>query len=870
MALSAGTRLGPYEIVARIGAGGMGEVYRAVDLTLKRQAAIKVLPAASAWDTERVARLEREAQTLAALNHPHIATIFGVERDGATFALAMELVEGPTLADRIADGTVPIHEACTIARQIAEALEAAHEQGIIHRDLKPANIKIRPDGAVKVLDFGLAKALGTEAASAAAGHAPDLPTVTTPALVTATGIIMGTAAYMSPEQARGRTVDKRTDVWAFGCVFYEMLTGRRAFKGNDVVETLAAVTRDEPDWSALPGSVPTVVTALLQQCLAKAPHERPANMSAAITVLRLPTLRVSVPVRRPGAAARLALGLAGAFALGAAATYLIGGTRGLPLPSASPLIRFEIGAPQGSSFSPGNSLAFSPDGKQLVFSVEREGRSSLWVRPVGSTEARELAGTQAADDPFWAPDGQSVAFFADGKLKRVSLADGTVLTLCEAPGALGGSWGPNDDILIGQASGPLLHVPAAGGLAEPAMPLGGRQQETSHRWPQWLPDGRFLYISVAADGALVSIATPGTSAGTALGSTNSSAVYAAGHLLFSRGGNLLAQRLNLSRAQLEGVPRPMGPVITVSAANMRATFAATDAGLLAFLPRVAGYRQFVWKDRRGTDLQRVGEPGPFLQFRLSPNGRQAVVQRDGGATASVWVLDAERGVASLLASGQGQGAPIWSPDGRVSYTLHSNRGDLFSASLAGGAPSLVTPLPWNSYVEDWSSDGRFAAVTTPSAIEIVERDTGKRSMFFAKVGGAPVDEAAFSPDGQWLALMSADSGRAEVYLHPFRRGGGRHKVSTSGGSSPKWRADGRELYYLDLDGAIMATEVEPGPDARMGNPRVLFRTRVVRNILVDQYAPTSDGQRFLVLEPAGARAEVPISVIANWPSMLAP
>ena len=454
-------------------------------------------------------------------------------------------------------------------------------------------------------------------------------------------------------------------------------------------------------------------------------------------------------------------------------------------------------------------------------------------------------------------------------MKRVSLSDGTVLTLCDAPGALGGSWGPNDDILIGQASGPLLHVPAAGGLAEPAMPLGGRQQETSHRWPQWLPDGRFLYISVAADGALVSIATAGASTGTALGSTNSRAVYAAGHLLFTRGGNLLAQRLDLSRAQLDGVPRPVGPNITVSAANMRATFTAADAGLLAFLPMVDGYNQLVWKDRRGTDVQRVGEPGPFLQFRLSPNGRQAVVQRGGGTTASVWVLDAERGVASLLASGQGQGAPIWSPDGRVSYTLHSNRGDLYLASLAGGAPSLVAPLPWNSYVEDWSPDGQFAAITTPSGVEIVERKTGHRSMFFEKVAGAPVDEAAFSPDGHWLALMSADSSRAEVYLHPFPTGE-RRKVSTSGGTSPKWRADGHELYYLGLDGTVMATEVEPGPDARMGIPRVLFRTRVVVNILVDQYAPTADGQRFLVLEPGGAPTQAPISVIANWPSMLAP
>ena len=335
----------------------------------------------------------------------------------------MELVEGPTLADRILHGAIPIDEALPIARQVAEALEAAHEQGIIHRDLKPANIKVRSDGTVKVLDFGLAKAL--EPASAAADAAVSVvQTVTTPALVTSTGIIRGTAAYMSPEQARGRTVDRRTDVWAFSCVLYEMLTGRRAFEGEDVVETIAAVTRGEPDWSALPREIPPVVTALLHQCLAKAPHERPANMSAAIAMLKLPSLRAPVPARSPLVTAGMALALAGAVALGSVATYLSVGTRG-PLPSAGAVIRFEVGAPEGASFANGRSLAFSPDGKQLVFNVEREGRTALWIRPMGSTEAREVPGTQAADDPFWSPDGLSIAFFADGKLKRVSLADGT-------------------------------------------------------------------------------------------------------------------------------------------------------------------------------------------------------------------------------------------------------------------------------------------------------------------------------------------------------------------------------------------------------------------------------------------------------------
>ncbi len=655
MPLSPGFRLGDYEITGSLGAGGMGEVYRARDLHLNRDVALKILPEIFSSDPDRVARFKREAQVLASLNHPHIGAIYGFESTIATpdsgapavQALVLELVEGQTLANRIARGLLPLEEALPIARQMTEALEAAHEQGIIHRDLKPANIKLRPDGTVKVLDFGLAKALETGAASGIKGGANDAlisPTITSPASLTIAGVILGTAAYMSPEQAKGRAADKRSDVWAFGCVLYEMLTGRRAFAADDASETLAFVLTKEPDWAMLPASTPIAIRRLLQRTLQKDRKQRLADISdARIEIdeaMREPVIRDHQVPHVPGARERVtwvsALGLLSLIAVAA----LVWALRPSQL---APELRVDINTPPTTDPA---SLAISPDGQTMAFVGSSSGSRQLWLRSLDSESARALPGTEGASLPFWEPHGRSIGFFADdAKLKRIDLDGGAVRVLASAPMRWGGSWNADDTILFTPMTGAIRRLPASGGELRQVTKL--QPQQSNHSFPRFLPDGRhFLYYASGSPEVRgVYVAALDQPDGRRLVDADSiAASMTLDHLLFVRGTTVFAQELDPARLQLTGSPFPVTQSVIMGAiaALPIAAFSASTTGRIVYRAGTTRpQRQFVWFDRSGRELSRVGEPDGGNPFNpsLSLDGSRLAFSRAVGGNLDVWLLD---------------------------------------------------------------------------------------------------------------------------------------------------------------------------------------------------------------------------------------
>ena len=684
MALTPGTRLGVYEVTAPLGEGGMGQVWRATDTTLGREVAIKILPDAFASDPERLARFEREARTLAALNHPHIAAIYAVEKSGGTLALVMELVEGEDLSQRIArlrgpgasakQAGLPLDEALPIARHIAEALDAAHAQGIVHRDLKPANIKVRADGTVKVLDFGLAKALDTTASRASA---EDSPTITTPAMTQA-GMILGTAAYMAPEQARGKPVDKRADIWAFGVVLFEMLTGTRAFDGEDTTEVLGAVVRLEPNYSALPAEVPAPVRTLLQSCLVKDPRRRVADISTALFVLdkaaslappAAATAATSVTsVATAAHRGRVAWTVASVALLGMAAMaapalrYL----RQSPPPEPA-VTRFTIAPPNGVTLT--GVPIVSPDGTRVVFAGAESGGLGLYVRPLDALEAQRLPATEGASWPFWSPDSKSIGFFSADKLKKIDITGGPAVTICDAPAGRGGAWSSKGVILFAPGTaGGLQQVSAAGGIPAPATMLDPATKAVSHRWPHFLPDGEhFLYASMVTAGPGsgsngVFVSSLGATTSTFLVSADGWAGYAhPGVLLFLRGTTLMRQPFDTTELRLTGEPTPVAEAIGLPGGNS-AAFSASHTGVLVYVTdrQVANNRRLVWVDRKGGVTPLALAPGVYDSPALSPNGQQVVLAVRDTTGERIWVYDLARGTFDKRTfDGPGDNFPIW-------------------------------------------------------------------------------------------------------------------------------------------------------------------------------------------------------------------
>jgi eukaryotic-like serine/threonine-protein kinase len=890
VSLAPGTRVGVYEVQSALGAGGMGQVYRARDTRLGRDVALKILPEAFASDPDRLMRFEREARTLASLNHPHIANIHGIEESGGTPALVMELVEGEDLSERIARGPMPLADALPIARQIAEALEAAHEAGVIHRDLKPANIKVRPDGTVKVLDFGLAKAMEPGAAPAgrrpgegASGTAMLSAAITSPAhlpqgyggqAMTQAGVILGTAAYMSPEQAAGKPSDKRSDLWALGVVLLEMLTARRVFDGETISHVLAAVLTKEPDWTTLPANTPPPVTRLLRRCLQKDRRRRLAD--AADAVLEIDEAMTACvtdvapgQVAGPGASARVAWAAAAIATLAAVALAVVHLREAPPAPAAE--MRLELTTPPSTS---PESVAISPDARFVVYAADARGGTRLWVRGLDQPAARVLEGTDGARLPFWSPDGRSIGFFAQGRLKRVDVTGGEVETLGVSSNPTTGTWNQDDLILFDPImTGPIQSVSARGGAPAPVTQLAGLAR--GHRSPRFLPDGRhFLFLVLGAPQVRgIYLSALGSTDAWRLIDADGPVDVVAGHLLFVRGQTVFAQPFDLRQRALTGTPTP----VVEGTGHM--SFSASAMGTIVHRAQMRETRRLVWFDRAGAEVGRFGGDDVHVLdgHSLSPDGRRVAFSAEENRNHDVWLLEANGGKVRVTSSPTIDNRPVWSPDGlRLAIESYADgpTGDLYQAVIDGPeAQELLVSTPYPKFPADWSRDGRvlvYDEYDPQTGLDLWALPlTGERKPFPLAATSADEFGGQLSPDGAWLAYSSDESGRHEVYVQAFPGPGRKLALSTGGGTQPRWRSDGRELFYLAADGRLTAVEVHPAPEGRSIEPGArtpLFAARTGRFGLFSghQYSVSRDGLRFLVGTVTEESTTPPIGVIVNW------
>jgi len=860
MALSPGDRLGPYEISGTLGAGGMGEVYRARDTALNRAVALKILPDAFASDPDRLARFTREAQTLAALNHPAIAQIYGIHtgpvgppRGGhhEVRALVMELVEGEDLAERLARGPLPMEEALTAAMQIAEAMESAHEQGIIHRDLKPANIKLRPDGSVKVLDFGLAKALdqgsGFRDQGQGSGTASLSPTITSPALMTGVGMLLGTAAYMSPEQAKGRQADKRSDIWAFGCVLFEMLTGRPLFTGETVTEVLASVMKDKPALAAVPSDTPRSVRQLLARCLDRDPRQRLRDIGEARILLAAaltgadesiaplaqaltPNDQPQTTNHQPPTTNRQWLPWTVAAASTAAAIVLaILRVPWQATPPPTPVrLSTEIGVDASLVTELGAAAVLSPDGTRLAFIGQTAAGqpSQLYLRRLSALQATAVTGTVGARDPFFSPDGQWVGFFADGKLKKVSVAGGAPIVLADAPGSRGGTWADDGTIVFqpsnaaGTNVGSLMRVPASGGTVERVIPLADK--EVTQRWPQVLPGGAVLFTShgsttLGYEGASIVVQTPPDGQRKTLIRGGYYARYLpTGHIVYVHEGTLFAAPFDPSRLELTGAAVPIVEGVTTNASFGGAQFAVSASGTLVYLPgdvrtRASEITPLLLVDRTGKSTTLRATPAAWLDLAFAPDGKHLVAAIGDESNVGLWTLDTTRDTLSRLTFGEDTEInAAWSPDGsRVAYVMGLIDSDIYWQRADGaGSVQRLTRRPGSKRGLSFHPNGKVLAYSeyNPQSnniwdvmllpLEGSEADgwkPGEPKSFLA----TPNIERypAFSPDGRWIAYASDETGRSEVYVRPYPGPGGKWQISTNGGSWPSWSRVGPELVF---------------------------------------------------------------------------
>jgi serine/threonine-protein kinase len=899
MDLVPGSRFGAYEVISLIGQGGMGEVYRAKDTTLGRDVALKVLPPSFTSDPERVARFRREAHVLAALNHPHIAQIHGLEESNGTQCLVLELVDGESLDNRIARGAIPIDEALAIAKQIAEALEAAHEKGIIHRDLKPANIAVTNDGLVKVLDFGLAKAVE---ATSGSFDVTVSPTITSPAMLTGIGVILGTAAYMSPEQAKGRAADKRSDIWAFGCVLYEMLTGKRAFEGEDVSDTLAAVLRGEPDWTRMPGDAPPYVQTLIRGCLEKNRAARPTEIAVARFVLANGAILsgpVATPLPQPSRRRRVVELGSAVILLGLITAIWVLVRR--PQPEHRAVQRFPITVPASAPYvgEVGGELAISPDGGVLVYVAIAGGKRLLYQRRFDQLDAQPIRGTDDAFNPFFSPDGEWVGFFTAGgtpagRLKKIALRGGPPLTLAETNIPFG-TWTADNAIIFTRTVDSvwtLFKIPAAGGTPAKLLTLDRSKQEFRYGRPEMLPGGKALLFSVAVantgfDNAHIAVLSLETGASHIVVEQGYHAHYASGYLIYVLSDNLMAVPFDLTRLRTTGPPVSIVQGVRGRILTGEAGFAVSSTGFLVYAPGTTTPtvgRLLVWVNRNNGREEPIAAPSrAYVAPRLSPDGSRVALEiRDEENDIWIWNLDRQN-LTRLTVNPGIDTSPVWALNGKRLFFASAdsdNIGHVFTQSADGtGRAEPLTQGPISHTPAGISPDEKYLLLrelNPKTLVDIAMLSLADRHVTSLLHTPFVETNPDVSPDGRWMAYESNESGTTQIYVRPFPNvDAGRWQVSTTGGMRPVWSRSGRELFYVtgrdQEQRQMMVVPIQTGTAFSYGNPKELFAGPYFApnsGILSRTYDVSADGQRFLMIKPeavdTGAQSGPPFVAVLNW------
>jgi serine/threonine protein kinase/Tol biopolymer transport system component len=871
MALAPGFRLGPYEIIALLGVGGMGEVYRARDPRLDRDVAIKVLPTGFASDREYLRRFEQEARAVAALNHPNILAVYDVGEHQSAPYIVSELLEGETLRSRTS-GPVPQRRALEYAQQIARGLAAAHERGIVHRDLKPENVFIKTDGSAKILDFGLAK-LAQPHPLAAGGNLSTLAQDTTP------GAIMGTVGYMAPEQVRGEAADHRSDIFAFGAILYEMLSGRRAFAKETSAETLTAILKEDPsDLAAVDRAVAPGLSRIVNRCLEKSPAARfQSSQDLAFALGQLETASGASVAVRP-TVPRSSRWLPWVLFAGAALAWLITSvlwrmTAAPETPAAMP-VRFQIQPPGPVSFTAsGNYIAVSPDGRWIAFAAGSAGtQQGLWVQALDSLTATPLPGTERATQPFWSADSRHIGFFADGKLKRIAASGGPARTICDADLSTGAAWSQNGTIVVSSYRGPLMRVAAAGGVPVSASVLDSSRPDEGHVYPQFLPDGdHFLFYVRSTDPERrgIYVQSLGSTEARRVVPAESRFVYVPGYLVYGRDGVLMAHPFDALNARVTGDPIATADRIEQAPETGNIVFSGSVAGVLVYRDSSRmSVSRLVWRDRAGSEIGVIGDANTYRNPRLSPDGRRIAVELlDRLGNRDIWILD-DRGTASRFAGGAGRDAsPVWSRDGkRIAWQGNTS---VYVKDVMGGREEVLRNEPW--IPDDWLHDGTGLLYHpgNPRAVWLLPLAGPDRTPRPIVEGSSITTHARVSPDGQWVAFASTDSGTFQVYVQRLRTGTNRVPVSIEGGLQPKWRPDGRELFYLGLNGMLMSVPITLGESTVEAlRPQPLFDTRIepTTGTIWHQYDVSPDGTRFLLTVPL--IAESAVTIVVNWPSLV--